>query len=192
MLTSGILLSGGMDSTALAYWKRPRVAFTIDYGQVSAEGEIRAARKISEELGLDHEVIRVDCRRLGSGDLAGGRPNPIAPVPEWWPFRNQLLVTLAAMRAISLGVTELLCGSVKSDGSHADGRPHFYRQISELVSMQEGGISVAAPAILMTSVDLIRASGIDRDVLYWTHSCHKAAFACGKCRGWIVSTGFCK
>jgi 7-cyano-7-deazaguanine synthase len=42
-MDTGLLLSGGMDSVALAYWLRPDVAFTIDYGQLSAEGELRSA-----------------------------------------------------------------------------------------------------------------------------------------------------
>ena len=32
-----LLLSGGMDSIALAFWKRPEIAITIDYGQRAAE-----------------------------------------------------------------------------------------------------------------------------------------------------------
>ncbi len=33
MSKTAILLSGGMDSIALAYWKRPELAITINYGQ---------------------------------------------------------------------------------------------------------------------------------------------------------------
>ena len=31
-MTTGLLLSGGIDSSALAFWKRPQVCFTVDYG----------------------------------------------------------------------------------------------------------------------------------------------------------------
>src|ERR1044072_9868340 len=120
-MSVGILLSGGMDSAALACWKKPQVAFTINYGQVCAEAEIHAATKICEELNISHEIISIDCSSLGSGDLAGISPDPIAPVPEWWRFRNQLLLTLPSMRAIKLCVNTLLFGSVNSDFIHADG-----------------------------------------------------------------------
>ncbi len=66
-----ILLSGGMDSIALAYWLRPAFAFTMDYGQAAAAAEIDASVQIAHDLGIDHEVIRVDCSSLGSGDMAG-------------------------------------------------------------------------------------------------------------------------
>src|SRR6185295_7954095 len=112
-MNEAILLSGGMDSVALVVWKRPSISITIDYGQLSAAGEIRAARKVSEILGIKHHVVTADCRALGSGDLAGNAALPEAPVSEWWPFRNQLLVTLGAMKAIALKATTLICGSVK-------------------------------------------------------------------------------
>jgi 7-cyano-7-deazaguanine synthase len=182
-MTTGILLSGGMDSAALAAWQRPAVAFTIDYGQLPAIGEIRAATQIAHALGLQHEVLRVDCHQLGSGQLAGQLASNIAPVPEWWPYRNQLLLTLAAMRAIALGVDELLCGAVASDGAHADGRPEFFAAIDALTALQEGNLRVRVPAIYMTAAELVRISGIDMSILAWAHSCHTAAFACGVCRG---------
>jgi 7-cyano-7-deazaguanine synthase len=182
-VTAGILLSGGMDSTALAYRCRPDVAFTVDYGQRSADGEIRAAREVAILIGMRHETIRVDCSSLGSGDLAGKAALPIAPVTEWWPFRNQLLVTLAAMRGVALGVDRLLIGTVASDGAHADGRREFLARLDELVCMQEGAMRVEAPAAALTSANLIRYSGIPRSILCWAHSCHTDSVACGYCRG---------
>lgn len=179
----GILLSGGMDSIALAYWQRSKIAFTVDYGQKSAEGEIRAAAEVSSVLGMNHVILRADCRSLGSGDLAGLAANPLAPVPEWWPFRNQLLVTLAGMSAVSLGVNCILVGSVSSDGVHADGRARFFEHLDALMQSQEGEIHVQAPAIGLKSVELIKTSGIPRSLLSWAHSCHRAQFACGLCRG---------
>lgn len=182
-MSVGILLSGGMDSIALTYWKRPYVALTINYGQVCAEAEIQAATQVCKELTIEHEIISVDCRSLGSGDLSGYPPDPIAPVPEWWPFRNQLLLTLASMRAIKLGVNTLLFGSVKSDFIHIDGRKEFFDKINDLTSLQEGSIHIAAPAVELTSTELIKLSGIERGILAWAHSCHVSNFACGSCRG---------
>jgi 7-cyano-7-deazaguanine synthase len=118
-----LLLSGGMDSIAVAFWQRPEIAITIDYGQRAAGAEITAASQVAKEIGMQHEIIAIDCRAIGSGDMAGNDALRVAPVPEWWPFRNQLLVTFAAARGIVLGVTELMTGSVSSDGTHADGRP---------------------------------------------------------------------
>lgn len=182
-MTTAILLSGGMDSLSLAYWKRPDFAFTIDYGQLSAKGEIQAARVVSRKLEIIHEVISVDCRELGSGDLAGKPQVEAAPAREWWPFRNQLLLTLAGMRAVSLGINELMFGSVKTDYFHKDGSAEFFEKISEVFSFQEGQLIVSAPAIGLTTEELVKVSGIPRSLLGWAHSCHISNVACGHCGG---------
>lgn len=182
-MKSALLLSGGMDSIALAYWKHPDVAFTVDYGQVCAAAELRAAIQVAATLGIRHELLRVDCQALGSGDLAGTPASDLAPVPEWWPFRNQLLITLAAMRAVAIGADRLLVGSVASDASHQDGTPEFYSRMDALLAFQEGAIHVEAPALALTTPELVRSSGIPLDLLMWSHSCHVAEYACGTCRG---------
>lgn len=184
-MSTGLLLSGGMDSVALAYWKRPAFAYTINYGQSAFEGELRAAQAVSAALSLTHHVVIADCSALGSGDMAGKAKSTHAPVPEWWPYRNQLIVTLAAMRAIEDGVKELLVGTVRSDGVHADGKLDFYEKLDALVSMQEGNVRIHVPAISMSTVELVRTSGIPFEMLTWAHSCHVAQFACGQCRGCV-------
>lgn len=180
-----LLLSGGMDSIALAYWKRPNIAFTVDYGQAAAQAEVASSSQVCRELGIRHELVRADCASLGSGDMAGEEALGMAPVPEWWPYRNQLLVTLAGMRAVALGITTIMLGSVASDASHADGRDDFYEAIDQLMRLQEGAIAVAAPALRMTTVELVRESGVPRSLLAWAHSCHVGPLACGGCRGCV-------
>jgi 7-cyano-7-deazaguanine synthase len=178
-----LLLSGGVDSVALAFWKRPEVAITVDYGQRAASAEVAVSKHVCALIGIDHVVVTADCSALGSGDMAGTAPLPDAPVSEWWPFRNQLLATLAGMKAVSIGATELLLGSVVSDGTHVDGTAPFYNMLDRLFAMQEGLLRVSAPALDLTSAELVRASGIGRDLLAWAHSCHTSAIACGACRG---------
>lgn len=178
-----ILLSGGMDSIALAYWMRPEVAITLDYGQRSAEAEITAASQVANILSMEHHVLRIDCSSLGSGDLVGTIPIGDAPVSEWWPYRNQMLVTLALMKAIQVDVCELMVGSVKTDTQHTDGTAAFYQQLSKLVQMQEGCIKVTSPAIEMTTVELVRQSGIPENILMYAHSCHTSNHPCGRCHG---------
>lgn len=181
----GILLSGGMDSIALAFWKRPDIAFTIDYGQRAAEAEIEASSRVAQELGLRHEIVRVDCRALGSGDMAGSAPLDDAPASDWWPYRNQLLITLAAMRGASLGVRCLLLGSVQSDEIHADGRRSFYQAIDAVMRLQEGAVEIDAPALSMSTVELIRTAKVPETLIAWAHSCHTGNLACGTCRGCV-------
>ena len=182
-MKTALLLSGGVDSIALAYWLRPEVAITVDYGQKPAAAEVRAATAVSSELDIDHHVIRADLSALGSGDMAGTAALSVANISEWWPYRNQMVVTLAAMKAIALGVQRLLIGSLKADNQHADGRPEFIRAMDALLCCQEGEIRLEAPAIEMSAVELLRASRVPLELLAWAHSCHVGDYACGLCRG---------
>jgi 7-cyano-7-deazaguanine synthase len=178
-----LLLSGGMDSTALAFMLRPELAVTLDYGQKPAAGEIRAAQAVCGLVGIEHVVVRADCSAVGTGPLSDSPQIAIAPVPEWWPFRNQLLVTLAAAYCVRRSVTDILVGSVASDGVHADGKSRFYELLSDVVIYQEGRIKVSAPAIHLNTLELINQAAIPWEVLVLAHSCHTSDFACGTCRG---------
>lgn len=182
-MTKAILLSGGMDSISLAYWKRPEIALTINYGQAAADTEIEMSSIIAKELGIAHHIVSVDCSSLGSGDLINGKAIEESPSSEWWPYRNQLLITLACMRGIGLGVKELMLGTVKSDGFHKDGTASFFQLISNLMEYQEGDIKISCPSIDLSTVELIEKSAIPKSLLHWAHSCHTSNTPCGKCRG---------
>ncbi len=182
-MKTALLLSGGMDSIAIAHWRRPEIAITVDYGQLPAAGEIRAAQAVADVLSIEHHIVRADLSALGSGDMAGSAALGVAPVSEWWPFRNQMLITLAAMKGVVLGVERLLIGTLKTDANHADGRPGFVEGLNTILRLQEGELTLEAPAIEMTAVELVRMSGVPMEVLAWAHSCHVSEFACGLCRG---------
>lgn len=187
-MTTLLLLSGGLDSTAVAAMTRPDYCLTIDYGQIAAEAEQRAATQVARELELPAATIHVPAGAIGAGLMAKdpqtGIPDGIAP--EWWPFRNQLLITLGAAWGVTRGVTTILLGAVANDGArHRDGTEEFRAAIDALVSLQEGGIRVMAPAAHMNATDLLRASGVPESVLAWTHSCHRANLPCTRCPGCI-------
>ena len=183
MALRALLLSGGLDSTAIAYWLKPDLALTIDYGQSPAAGEIRASSKVCEILGLAHEVVSVDLSQLGGGPLAAKAPLRHDMPSEWWPYRNQMLVTLAAMKVAGRGVSEILIGTVKDDAQHCDGRPEFIDALDALLSTQVPRTRIAAPAISMTPVELLVASKAPMSLLGWTMSCHVDPSGCGECGG---------
>jgi 7-cyano-7-deazaguanine synthase len=177
-----LLLSGGLDSTAIAFHERPDVCITLDYGQRPAKGEIAAASSICLQLGLRHEILRVDLSALGVGSLSGKRPSGLGSAPEWWPFRNQMLITLAAMRLVPEGLKEIMIGAVATD-VHADGKAPFLRQLDRLMRGQEGKVRVSAPALRKSPFKLIQDAGIPKSILGATFSCHLMEYACGQCRG---------
>ncbi|MDD3466204.1 MAG: 7-cyano-7-deazaguanine synthase [Campylobacterales bacterium] len=180
---TALLLSGGMDSIALLYWKRPDIALTIDYGQKCAEAEIKSSRYVCEQLKIEHHVLRIDGSVLGSGDMSNEKPHQLAPQTDWWPYRNQFLITLAAMYLIKFETKKILIGSVKTDRQFKDGTKKFIQLINELILYQEGNITVDAPALNMSTSELILKSQIPRSLLYCAHSCHTGNIACGGCRG---------
>ncbi|HLE00864.1 MAG TPA: 7-cyano-7-deazaguanine synthase QueC [Bdellovibrionota bacterium] len=118
---SVILLSGGLDSAAnLAFcreWDVPVLAVTMNYGQRSAEREIQAARCLSRDYNVPHQVIDLPwMTRLGESSLTDpSRPVPILKADQldshelteqtarsvWVPNRNGLFIHIAAALAES-------------------------------------------------------------------------------------------
>ena len=178
-----LLMSGGVDSAALAAYCRPSLCLTIDYGQNSAKSEIAAARQICADLELQHETFRVDISPFGLGDMSASSPSTNSQHSEFWPFRNQFLITVGALVANKFNLNTVLIGTVKSDSRHRDGSLEFIEILNSLLQTQEGDISLDAPAIAMTTQQLIRLSGIRMNTLGWTYSCHKSDIACGNCHG---------
>lgn len=179
-----LMFTGGMDSTALAWMLRPEKLLLLDYGQRPAKGEERASRAIAKELGIELEVARVDMSPFGHGTMStSGSPlASSAAAPEFWPYRNQMLVTLAAMKYAGDPIAEIMVGTVVGDDAHPDGSREFVSAIDSLVKLQSG-VRVSAPAIGMTTLELIRKADVPKSVMGWTFSCHTGEWACGSCRG---------
>lgn len=180
-----VLISGGIDSICLTYGIKPQIAYTIDYGQTVAEREIYVSEFICKKLGVEHKCINVDCRRLGSGALANTENHKLSPSSEWWPFRNQLLITLACMQAMKDEVQEIYLASVRSDSFHKDGTLEFYNFINTLIEYQEGNIKILCPTLSYYSHELANVYDVPFDLLTIAHSCHISNIACGNCSGCI-------
>lgn len=180
-----LLLSGGLDSTSVAATHRPDAALFIDYGQMPAEAELAAARHVADHLELELLVLAVDLSEVGAGLLIGSdQTSAAAPTAEWFPYRNQFLITVAAAYAVTRDFGCVAVGLTHGDGDrHADGTTDFIGAIDRTVSMQEGGVHVSAPAHRTAPEDLVRNSSLPEHVLRRTHSCHTGHLACGQCPG---------
>jgi 7-cyano-7-deazaguanine synthase len=180
-----LLLSGGIDSAAIAAWFLPSVCLTVNYGQRAAQAEITSSAQICKELGLAHLVKEVPIGQLGSGDMADGKASTYSENSEFWPFRNQFLITVGAMAAMQHNCDRILIGTVITDKRHQDGTEQFLSAMNELLVLQEGKLRLLAPGAQMTSVELTQQSKIPHGILGWCHSCHTGSYACGRCRGCI-------
>ena len=85
--------------------------------------------------------------------MAGAAPSEHAPATEWWPYRNQFLITVAAMKCHQLGVTELMIGALRTDGFHIDSTEQFYEELNKLLLMQEGDLAISTPAIEFSAAE---------------------------------------
>jgi 7-cyano-7-deazaguanine synthase len=178
-----LLLSGGTDSTCLAYALRPSVCLTVDYGQKIAQAEIEASSNICKRLRLKHEVVKIDLRAFATGSMAGQKQKHLGALPEWWPFRNQLILTIGSMVAHKRGLQEVIIGTVRSDRRHRDGSVTFLRQMDRVVRGQEGAIRLLAPAGKLSAEELFAIAEPPLSLLGLTFSCHRSNFPCGQCGG---------
>lgn len=178
-----LLLSGGIDSICLAAQFRPDICLTVDYGQRAAKAELKISTQVCQTLSLRHITVKADIAALGSGQMVGHDSSHLSENAEFWPFRNQFLVTLAGMVALNEGCTQIMIGTVKTDQRHSDGSSMFLELLHQLLQLQEGGLTLVAPALEMTSEQLIEVSGTPLELLSWAHSCHTGDLACGQCFG---------
>ena len=156
----------------------------VDYGQLPAEAEWKAAKAVAQHLDLELDKMDIDLSTLGSGLLAGRPQIEGAPTPEWFPFRNQHLVTIAAAHTLKDGLGAVVLGIVNGDGDrHADSTPGFMAMLDTLVRHQEGEVRVLAPHIYARPHELLVRSGLSDEVMSQTHSCHASRIACGQCPG---------
>ncbi|MNH47336.1 hypothetical protein D3C79_1105200 [compost metagenome] len=49
--------------------------------------------------------------------------------------------------------------------------------------IQEGEITVEAPAIHLSTFELVKEANVPSSMLAWAHSCHRSNVPCGNCRG---------
>ena len=122
------VLSGGLDSTvATATFKDEYQihALTFDYGQRSAEMEIKSAQAVCEEIGAESTVIKLPwLSKLGKSALTSKNDVPEPGIKEldnmessietalkvWVPGRNIVFTAIANSFAESMGAEIIIVG----------------------------------------------------------------------------------
>jgi 7-cyano-7-deazaguanine synthase len=168
-----LLLSGGVASAAVAAWRRPERCLFVDYGQAPATSARSASLAIASYLGLRWAELAFDATGL---ERSGGS--------ERWPYRNQLLITLASAWAQPREERLILVGSVREEDDFRPDRSHlFFRRVDQLLRVQPGGLRLGVPALGMSLAELVGVSGVGPELLDLTYACEVAALPCGRCRG---------
>lgn len=193
------LLSGGMDSTTLAYVAKDMgygiIALHFTYGQRTEEKERECARAIARnidaldfvEIGLEH------FKMIGASSLTD-TSIPIeeytgeeADVPGTYvPFRNANLLAIATSLAEARRAEAIFIGVQTADyPGYPDCRPEFieaFQRAIDLGTAADPRITLMTPFVRMSKVDIVR-TGLALGVPYEeTWSCYqKNDRACGVC-----------
>lgn len=194
MKDSIIIVSGGMDSVTLLYDFKDRIALGIsfDYGSNHNAKEIPFAKLHCERLGIKHVTIPLDFMHqyFKSSLLEGADAIPEGHYQDEnmkstvVPFRNSIMLAIAAGMAESYGLSHVMIAN--HGGDHAiypDCRPEFISAMSNATEAGSyNGVTVLAPYTNITKGDIARRGkelGIDYNE---TWSCYKGGEKhCGKC-----------
>ncbi|HTQ31570.1 MAG TPA: 7-cyano-7-deazaguanine synthase QueC [Opitutaceae bacterium] len=191
-----VLCSGGMDSVTALHWARREheimAVVSFDYGAKHNARELPFAREHAAALGRRHELVSLDfVGRLFSsallqndGKIPDGHYEAETMKQTVVPFRNAIMLSIAAGMAESIGAEGLVIAA--HGGDHAiypDCREDFMQAMAE--AMRAGtyaGIKLLRPFIALNKAQ-IAAEGARLGVDFArTWSCYKGgAVHCGTC-----------
>jgi len=193
------LLSGGMDSSTLAYLAKSEgyeiCALHLNYGQRTESKELACAQKIASLLkAKDFIAINVGYfsqfgkSSLTDKEIAVEKFDPSrAHVPNTYvPFRNANLLSIATSFAEAKEADAIFIGVQSLDYSgYPDCRPQFieaFQRVIDLGTKDTTSITLKTPFIRMTKTDILKI-GMKLGVPYeYTWSCYqKEEKACGTC-----------
>ena len=193
------LLSGGMDSTTLAYVAKDMgyaiIALHFTYGQRTEAKERECARAVAKKLdALEFVEISLEhFKKIGASSLT----DTSIPVEEYAgeeegvpstyvPFRNANLLAIATSLAEARRAEAVFIGVQTGDyPGYPDCRPEFieaFQRAVDLGTAAEPRITLMTPFVRMSKVEIVR-KGLALGVPYeLTWSCYQENDrACGVC-----------
>jgi 7-cyano-7-deazaguanine synthase len=191
-----VLLSGGMDSVTALYAAAKDhevvAALSFDYGSKHNHRELPMAQWHAANLGTTHTIIDLAfvAKHFASGLLQGGGEIPRGHYEELTmkqtvvPFRNGIMLSVAAGFAESCGAEALVIAAHAGDHAiYPDCRETFMRPMEEAIEQGTyARIRVLRPFIAMDKAG-IAAKGAELGVDFSrTWSCYVGGEVhCGEC-----------
>ncbi len=191
-----VLLSGGLDSSALLYATAKAghevFALSVHYGQ-RHERELHAAAAIAERAGVSHRVVDLS---LLKPILAGSsQTSDDVDVPEGHyadetmkltvvPNRNMILISIAVAYAVSLKAPYVAYAAHAGDHAiYPDCRPEFITRIARAIEVCDYEPPILVAPYKHISKSQIVTEGTANGVPFeLTWSCYKGDVVhCGKC-----------
>lgn len=179
------LSSGGIDSSIMMQLLKEKdcklFPLFIDYGQLAADAEWKACKRICQHLNL--EVERMDVSNFGRL-IPSGLTNPDLDIESeaFLPTRNLLLLTLGAAYGYVKSAYVIAIGLL-SNPIFPDQTQEFVDDAQRTISRALGlDISVLTPLISLNKFDAILLARKHRLPLEYAYSCHLGnKQACGEC-----------
>ena len=196
------VLSGGLDSTvATAAFKDTHQihALTFNYGQKSAEMEIKSALAVCKEIGAKHTVIDLPwLAELGKSALTSDRdvPEPTAEDLDdkdvsietahsvWVPGRNIVFTSIANSFAESEGANIIIVGWDHEEAvTFPDNSKEFLNAFNNVIDVGSfDQIDIKAPLIDMDKESIVKLGNDMGAPLNLSYSCYKGFEShCGVC-----------
>jgi len=178
-----LLLSGGLDSAALLYilinQGREVLPVFVNYGQITAKAELVAVTALTEAMKCTLQTVTMDELAL----LGGGTLVDSSSRNEYFPFRNLMLLTVGAMKAVHSGASEVAIGVLAdTSGQFPDCSEAFCLAFQHVVHYEAPNINVIAPLMYKKKAEVVAQGitmGLDVDL---TFSCNRFADRhCWKC-----------
>jgi 7-cyano-7-deazaguanine synthase len=192
-----ILLSGGMDSGVLLAWAKKRYEGTIytlgfSYGSKHNEKELACAKRLSEiyiaqfvliEMPFINNLFSSSLLQAGE-NIPDGSYNDTDMRSTVVPFRNGIMLSIAAGFAENKGISKVLIGAHSGDHTvYPDCRPGFIDAMSKASkSGTYANVTIEAPFAAIGK-DKIAEIGRSLDFDFsLTWSCYKGGdIHCGTC-----------
>lgn len=189
-----LVYSGGLDSTTMLheYADDIAVALFFNYGSNHNDREASCARVNCEKLGIEFLEIPLGFMSLyfKSSLLEGADAIPEGNYDEEnmkstvVPFRNGIMLSIAAGIAESRGLSQVMIANHSGDHAiYPDCRPDFIKAMSAAIAAGTyEGIDIFAPYTSLTKAQIV-ARGADINVDYSdTYSCYRGGERhCGRC-----------
>ena len=200
------VFSGGLDCTVATcvYDNDYEIhAITFNYGQKAFAQELKASRKICEEMGWTHEVI--DLPWLS--DISNSSLNTDEDIPEvsendlddidkssetasnvWVPARNTVFTSIALSYAESIGAEIIIVGWNNEEGlTFPDNSEEFLNEFNELIKVgSPDKIRIEAPAINLNKEELVELGVKVGAPMKLSYSCYKGEDEpCGVCESCV-------
>jgi 7-cyano-7-deazaguanine synthase len=192
------IMSGGMDSTLVAYMMKERgyeiIAVHYNYDQRTAKKEKEAFHAVADALGAlkKYDLDIGFFKELGASALTDKNIDvPTGGVEEgvpvtYVPFRNGIFLSMAAAIAEKEGAEAICIGVVEEDSSgYPDCRESYIKSMQESINLgtkDETRITIEMPLVHLQKSQIVQEALKRRVPLALTWSCYKnEEKACGVC-----------